>query len=130
MSKVSAFILSFFVMMGVCLLGCSAAEPDRLSVIPLKSADSPIPAVIAEQASPPGRILIEPDKWLMYQMRHRYTLFCGDTSYGVIDYRRQALNIEAKLLSGQDVALPLTCEVKIGQPTKAIYVYHRVVQLE
>ena len=130
MSKVSALILSFLVTMGVCLLGCSAATQTSKSNIPLTSIDMPMPAIVAEQAPSPGHILIEPEKMLSYQLRHRYTLICDDLRFGIIDYRRQPLHINATLLSGQHIVLPPTCEVKIGQPTKAIYVYHRVVQLE
>lgn len=129
MSKVSAFLLSIFITLGICLVGCKATA-DMAPVIPLKTKDTAIPVLVAEEAPPPGKILIESDKVLSYQLRHKYTLSCGEFKYGVIVYQRLPMNIEATLLSGQKVNLPISCEVKIGEPLKSIYTYKREVQLE
>lgn len=127
MSKVFALFFAFMTTLAVCFLANAGTVQPTTKTLTL---DPGAPIIVAEIVATPGHILVEPEKVLMYQLRHRFTFKCGAISYGVINYHREFLNLEVILLSGQKIDIPINCVPSIGEPVKAIYVYHRVVQNE
>lgn len=121
MSRAFAFLYTFFITIALCFTA-NAAKPkeDVLSFL-----DKPtLSIVVAELTPPPNRILIEHEKILKYQLRHRYTVFCKNENYGAMDFIPNGNNIESVLLvSGQSLQLGQKCDVKAGNPTKTTYTY-------
>lgn len=124
MSKVAALFLSFFVALGYLTVANSTLAKTTDQPIVVKDS---LPAItVVEQIKPPtSTTLLESDKILRYQLRHRYTFNCNGVKYGVIDYNQQFNYTEITLLSGQKLKVGTSCSVKSGDPIHSIYIYQR-----
>ena len=120
MSKAFAFLYTFFITLALCFTANAAKPKDDIFTL-----DKPtLSIVVAELTPPPNRILIEHDKILKYQLRHRYTVFCKNENYGATDFIPNGTTIQSVLLvSGQSLVLNQKCDVKAGNPTKTTYIY-------
>lgn len=128
MSKVIAFLYAFIITLTSCYASV-ATVTSYSDVIPIKTKSSftAIDAVIVEVVVPPRHVLVETNKILQYQLRHRYTLDCLGDKYGAIDYKINGTKVESiLLLSNQTIEVNSLCSVKKGDPVGSIYIYKRI----
>lgn len=129
MSKISAFFCTFIFTLFVCLTA-SATKPEPIGLIPIPTTASElsvINAVIVEVVQPPRHVLVETNKILRYQLRHKYTLNCLGDKYGALDFKLQATKVKTiLLLSGQTIEVNKICSISKGDPVGSIYIYKRL----
>lgn len=122
MSRILTFLTSFVITLFVCTNTNAATLQSHM----LEPSDYTLAEIISEVKTPPSHLLVENHKILRYQLRHNYTLKCTSGKYGVIDFKpARGLIDSAVLLSGQEIKLNEICDVKRGEPVKAIYIYKR-----
>lgn len=128
MSKVIAFLYAFIITLTSCYASV-ATVTGYSDVIPIrtKSSFNAIDAVIVEVVTPPRHVLVETNKILQYQLRHRYTLDCLGDKYGAIDFTIEGAKVKSiLLLSNQTVEVNSMCSISKGDPVGSIYIYKRL----
>lgn len=120
MSKLSAFFLSFSLTLGALILAGCATNQSEASITTILN----LPEVV-ELASPPGHILLEPDKAAKYKAIHNYTIRCGDRLYGATGYSAGVFGTHIDLLGGQTILVDGLCVAVKAKPETSIYIYER-----